>query len=351
MEAALSITGWLMIAATLLPLVRSEHWVVRVFDFPRLQITVAFVVIFLAHLAAREDPSSYDHAFLALMAGCLVYQVWRMWPYTPLHPKQVKRIAAPDDRRTLSVLICNVLMTNRDSEKLRALVRDRDPDVILVVETDGWWEQQLRELENDRPHGVKQPQGNTYGMLLYSRFPLIDARVEFRVERDVPSIHTDVRLPSGDLVRLHCLHPRPPAPGESATSKERDAEMLIVARELKGKDKPSIVIGDLNDVAWSRTNAMFTKISGLLDPRIGRGFYSTFNANWPFIRFPLDHAFASRHFRLDAFEVLPHVGSDHFPVFARLVLCPPESASENRPPPPPSSGDEREAQDKISRAT
>ena len=340
-----------MIAATLLPLVRSEHWVVRVFDFPRLQITVVFVAIFLAYLWVREDPSLFDHLFLALLAACLAYQVWRMWPYTPLHAKQVKRVASPDGKRTLGVLISNVLMTNRESGKLRALVRNRDPDVILLVETDDWWEQQLREFESSRPHVVKQPQGNTYGMLLYSRFPLVDPRVEFRVQPDVPSIHTDVRLPSGELVRLHCLHPRPPAPGESATSKERDAEMLMVAKELKEQDTPSIVVGDLNDVAWSRTNAMFQKISGLLDPRIGRGFYSTFNADWPFIRFPLDHAFASRHFRLDAFEVLPHVGSDHFPVFARLALCPPEDAAANRPPPAPTPAQERDAEDKISRAT
>ncbi len=340
-----------MIAATVLPLVRSEHWVVRVFDFPRLQITVLFIAVFLGYVWVREDPSLSDHLFLALLSACLGYQLWRMWPYTPMHTQHMKRATVPDADRTLSILISNILMTNRESQKLRALVEERNPDVILVVETDDWWEQQLRGFEKSRPHVLKQPQGNTYGMLLYSRLPLVDARIEFRVEDDVPSIHTDLRLPSGDLVRLHCLHPRPPAPGESSTSKERDAEMLIVAKELQGRDKPSVVVGDLNDVAWSRTNAMFTKISGLLDPRIGRGFYSTFNANWPFVRFPLDHAFASRHFRLDAFEVLPHVGSDHFPVFARLVLCPPEAAASNRPPPPPTPGEERDAEDKIARAT
>jgi endonuclease/exonuclease/phosphatase (EEP) superfamily protein YafD len=125
----------------------------------------------------------------------------------------------------------------------------------------------------------------------------------------------------------------------------------MVAEELRGDHRPSIVVGDLNDVAWSRTNAMFQKISGLLDPRVGRGFYSTFNANWPAIRFPLDHAFVSHHFRVAAFEVLPHVGSDHFPVFARLVLSPASDADPNRKPPPPSADEEREARDKIRRAT
>jgi endonuclease/exonuclease/phosphatase (EEP) superfamily protein YafD len=121
-----------------------------------------------------------------------------------------------------------------------------------------------------------------------------------------------------------------------------------VAKEIDHQDQPSIVVGDLNDVAWSRTSSLFQKISGLLDPRVGRGFYSTFNANWPFIRFPLDHAFVSRHFHVVAFEVLPHVGSDHFPVFARLTLSP-SPGDPNRPPPAPDASEKQEAEEKISR--
>lgn len=347
METALSIVGWLMIAATIIPLVRSEYWAVRIFDFPRLQITVLFAATVAGYLLVREDPSAADNAFLLALSACFVYQVARMWPYTPLHPRQVRRAVEPDDRRSLSVLICNVLETNRRSDKLRELIGRYDPDIILVVETDTWWQEQLRALERTHPHGPKRPQANTYGMLLYSRLPLIEPRIKYLVQDDVPSIHAEVELPSGDRVKLRGLHPRPPAPGESTRSTERDAELLIVAKELEQSDGPTVVAGDLNDVAWSRTNALFQKISGLLDPRVGRGFYSTFNANWPFIRFPLDHAFVSKHFRVKAFEVLPHVGSDHFPVFISVILSP-EAA--NRPPPDPSPTDEKEAEEKISRA-
>jgi endonuclease/exonuclease/phosphatase (EEP) superfamily protein YafD len=349
LEVALSIVGWLMVAATVLPLVRSEFWLVRVFDFPRLQITVIFGVVFVIYLMAREDPSHADNVLLAAMSLCLAYQLWRMWPYTPLHRNQVQRADREDPERSLSILISNVLMTNRDSGKLRALVHEQDPDIILVVETDAWWQAQLREFERSHPHTLSHPSDNTYGMLLYSRLPLVDPRIRFLVEEDVPSIRTGVQLRSGERVQLCGLHPRPPAPGESTRSTERDAELLIVAKELKGQDDPCIVVGDLNDVAWSRTNDLFQKISRLLDPRIGRGFYSTFNANWPLIRFPLDHAFVSRHFRLAAFRVLPHVGSDHFPVFVRLTLMP-AARKENHPPPSATSSEHREANDKIARA-
>jgi endonuclease/exonuclease/phosphatase (EEP) superfamily protein YafD len=342
--------GWLMVAATILPFVRSDHWAIRVFDFPRLQITVVFCVTVALHWLVREDPTRAEQAFLLVLSSCLVYQVWRMWPYTPLHPKQVQRSEREDDDRSLSLLISNVLMTNRDCGRLRELIRRRDPDMILLVEADGRWEQELREFERTHPYLVKHAQGNTYGMLLYSRVPLIEPQLKFLVQDDVPSIHADIELRSGDRISLHCLHPRPPAPGESKLSTPRDAELLLMAKELEGRDVPSIVVGDMNDVAWSHTTGLFLKISGLLDPRIGRGFYSTFNANWPFIRFPLDHAFVSRHFRLAGFEVLPHVGSDHFPVFARLSLSPGSKDTSNRSPPGPTAADEQEAAEKIARA-
>jgi endonuclease/exonuclease/phosphatase (EEP) superfamily protein YafD len=351
LEGFFSLTGWLMIVATALPFARSDHWSVRVFDFPRLQITVASLAIFSGYLWVRENPSHSDNLFLGLLAVCLAYQVYRMWPYTPLHFKQVQRADRIEEARSLSVLISNVLMTNRDSTKLVDLIRCYDPDVVMVVETDEWWEGQLRELERTRPHVLKQPQSNTYGMLLYSRLPLIEPRIKFLVQDDVPSMHAGVRLGSGDAVFLHGLHPRPPAPAENSRSTERDSELLMVAKELQGQDRPSLVVGDLNDVAWSRTNGLFQKLSGLLDPRVGRGFYSTFNANWPLVRFPLDHAFLSHHFRVAAFEVLPHVGSDPFPVFVKLVLMPPAEPNPNRDPPAPSPSDEQMAQEKISRAT
>ena len=71
---------------------------------------------------------------------------------------------------------------------------------------------------------------------------------------------------------------------------------------------------------WSTATRLFRKISGLLDPRVGRGMFNSFHADHWFIRWPLDHLFHSRHFTLSFMKRLPTCGSDHFPVLVELVL-------------------------------
>jgi endonuclease/exonuclease/phosphatase (EEP) superfamily protein YafD len=91
-----------------------------------------------------------------------------------------------------------------------------------------------------------------------------------------------------------------------------------VGDQIKDLDESCIVMGDLNDVAWSRTTRLFQRISGLLDPRVGRRYINTFHADYPFLRWSLDHFFHSTDFALVHMQRLPHIGSDHFPIYVVL---------------------------------
>jgi endonuclease/exonuclease/phosphatase (EEP) superfamily protein YafD len=313
--------GVLMILATVLPFLRKDEWWIRIFDFPRLQITLITAVVIAAYLPFRGE-SVAEHGFLVSLVLCLLYQGYMMYPYTRLSRKQVQQSKHSTKESTISLLFANVLIENRNATRLKEISREADPDLILTAEVDEWWREQLKEFDRTHPYVVSQTQDNCYGILLQSRLELINPQVKFLVQDDVPSIHTRVKLRSGKEMELRGLHPRPPVPEEDGRATERDAELLIVGKEVKGKKDPIVVLGDLNDVAWSRTNNLFQDISGLLDPRIGRGFYHTFHAKYPFIRFPLDHFFHSNHFRLVALRRLPYFGSDHFPVFIELSYEP-----------------------------
>ena len=315
------------------------------FDFPRAQIALGGFCTAGLSLGIGGLDGGLEKGGFALLALCVLYQGYRMYPYTFLASKQVLASIRHRPDSSFSLLISNVLRENRNVAKYLEIVRAADPDILLAAETDQWWTTQLGQLDKEYPYTVKYPLDNCYGILLCSRLKLVDPDLKFLVEDDIPSIHTGVELKSGDCFRLHCLHPRPPHPPTDQDATERDAELLIVGRAVKETDEPALVAGDLNDVAWSDTTTLFQKISGLLDPRIGRGMYNTFNANNPLFRWPLDHVFHSNHFKLLTLKRLSSFGSDHFPVYIELSYEPEAQAQQ---PEPIADHEERvEAEEKI----
>jgi len=214
----------------------------------------------------------------------------------------------------------NVLMSNHNSEQLISLVNKHQPDLLITLESDSWWENKLSVLKKHYPYFIECPKDNRYGMHLYSKFKILDAQICELIEDDIPSIHILFENDEGLQMQGHFIHPAPPSPTEEDSSRPRDSELIMVAKTLKNPTRPTIVAGDLNDVAWSRSTRLFMQISGFLDPRKGRGFYNTFHASYFFMRWPLDHLFHSQGFKVKRIKRLAKYGSDHFALLTELVF-------------------------------
>ncbi|EPG35506.1 endonuclease/exonuclease/phosphatase family protein [Acinetobacter colistiniresistens] len=301
-------------------LIPRDEWWIRGADFPRLQILALGIIVFFLMLFVLPNWTlSTELLFIGLVAA-IAYQLKMVLPYTPLWRKQVKKVkkAQLNPEQQISLLVANVLTPNHQYHLLIEQINRLKPDLVLTLESNAAWQQALSPIEADYPFRVPVPLENLYGMHLYSRLPLNDTEVKFILSDEIPSIHTTVTLPSGVQVQLYCLHPKPPSPTEAKDSTLRDAELLIVGDQIKDIDQSCIVMGDLNDVAWSRTTRLFQRISGLLDPRVGRYFINTFHADYPLLRWSLDHIFHSTDFGLVEMKRVAHIGSDHFPVYVVL---------------------------------
>lgn len=328
--------GLPLVLATFLTLIPSNEWWIRIFDFPRVQIAALLAILLVGLGAAAVWRTRRGLLLLFGLALALAHQGFRILPYTMFYPNEVAETArcARDDR--ISYMEANVLQQNRDAAALIALVREQQPDILLLTETDRWWADQLRPLAGEFPHAVRVPLENTYGMMLLSRRPLVAPDVRYLLEPDVPSIRTGIKLASGRVVDLYGVHPRPPRPGQDTA--DRDAELVMVGREVRLRKRHAIVAGDLNDVVWSRTTSLFQEVSGLLDPRVGRQLMPTFPAALPFLRWPLDYIFVSPGFELLSMMRLRKIGSDHLPIIVHLCaarlkasyLAPPELGQDAR---------------------
>lgn len=301
-------------------LIPRDEWWFRGADFPRLQILALGLIAFILMLLWDAPWDWVREAILIGLIAAVAYQLKMVLPYTFVWKKQVKTVTKTElqSERQISLIVSNVLTPNTQYHLLLQQIHQHQPDLILTLESDAHWQQALSVLEDDYPYRVAVPLDNLYGMHLYSRLALKDIEVKFILSDEIPSIHATVILRSGQPVQLYCLHPKPPSPTEAKDSTLRDAELLIVGDQIKDLDESCIVMGDLNDVAWSRTTRLFQRISGLLDPRVGRHFVNTFHADYPLLRWSLDHVFHSTDFALVQMQRLAHIGSDHFPVYVVL---------------------------------
>lgn len=332
---------------SIIPFIRNDYWIFRVFEYPRIQKLVLTIILLITVCLVLGLDSLHNQ----LAAGALLintcYLLVLIIPFTPLAPRQVMRVKTQDKERQIRMFIGNVYQHNKNAQAYLQCVLSTNADLILLVETDKWWADQVSELNKHYPYKLLIPQENTYGMLLYSKFQLLDGSVKYLVEDDIPSVHSGVKLPSGDVINFHGIHPTPPVPNENPRSTERDKEILLVGKTAKESDVPVIVAGDLNDVAWSYTTELFSKISGLLDPRKGRGFFNTFHAHYFFLRFPLDHIFCSNDFTLVDIKRLKNCGSDHFPMCVTLQYTP--MAAKHQEEPTPDADDLETAQEKLNK--
>ncbi len=318
------LVSFLVIVVSLLSLsYNNTQWWMKAMDFPRLQyLVVAFVCFVIFGLRNRR----WTFWPVFLMVGLLatvVIQGSFVFPYTPMTQPRIASLSPTkvDPSERVRLMLANVYMHNREAGALLNVVQQADPDMLLLMENDQWWIDHVAPLRERYPHHHELPIGNTYGMALYSRYPLENLETKFFQHDSVPSFHCRVQLPSGRWFSFHGVHPVPPILSKHPDNAgQQEEELLKVGNLVKQRTLPAVVAGDFNDVAWSNTSRLFQTNGGLQDTRVGRGLYDSFDANSWIMRWPLDHVYVSDEFRVVSFRKLGYFGSDHFPICVELAL-------------------------------
>lgn len=300
---------------------RYSHWSVRMFDFPVKQVAIIHTCLTLLIFVFKDyGVNPLSDFWIVLSVVVIGFLLFSIWPYTPLHTKDLQKTDNQHAGQSISLMVANVYMENTDHASLLARVRAHNPDCILLLETDLKWATAMKELHSSYPYKIQYPLENTYGLLFFSKYKIHNPEIRFLLKSDIPSIKARLEISPGIFTWFYGVHPEPPSPTESDTYEPGDIELLKLAKEVRQLDEPVICAGDFNDVAWSHTTRLFRRYSGLLDPRIGRGSFSTFHVKYSLLRWPLDHCFLSSHFTINDMRVLPGINSDHFPILINLNM-------------------------------
>ena len=321
---AVILIGSLTILITIISLLHDvTYWWIKALDFPRQQLTILLLLCLVLFILLNRHWNKWAVFLLSGLIAALALQAYFILPYTPLAKPQAVWLSSESGQQQakVSLFSANVYMHNRQDEALISILEEMEPDLILLMETDAWWEHALEPIAAQYPYSMEYPLDNTYGMLLYSKLPLLDKEIRFFQHEDVPSFHTQVRLENGEFFYFHAMHPVPPTQSQYPDNIGEDEESLLeVAELIREQALPAVVAGDFNDVAWSHTHQLFQTETGLNDLRVGKGLYNTYNAQSLWKRWPLDHVYVSDAFRALTFRRLPDCGSDHFPIYVELLL-------------------------------
>lgn len=174
----------------------------------------------------------------------------------------------------------------------------------------------------------------SYGMAIFSRYPIVNQGVVFDNKQTNGAIFADIRV-GNDTLRIYNVHLESMAisPGslndyERAQevyrqtlgklhrgSLARAQQLSILMEHLRNSPHPVILMGDLNEIPYSYA---YFKLSENLDSafeKAGRGFEFTYNKILFFLR--IDHIFADPSLDPVHFNTHREVDySDHYPVTA-----------------------------------
>ena len=334
LKRVFEVFGIIAILLTVIPIFAIDYWWIRMFDFPHIQLTILTLLAIVFYLIKFNFRILRDYAFILILIAFFIFHFIKIYPYTPLADKEVGDSFSTEPSKTFTIYNANVLQKNKQYDLVIQEINTLDPDILILTETDRNWQKAIKaNISTAYGYAEEAPLDNTYGILVYSKLEFSDSRINYLIDDSIPSVEAKVKLPSGDMFQLYAIHPTPPMPQENPKSTDRDAEMMTVALYNYDSKLPSLVVGDFNDVAWSKTTKSLKKVGKLLDSRIGRGFYTTFNAKNPILRWPLDHLLVSEEFRVKELKKGEKIGSDHFPYYATLTYEP-ERAREQLPEPP-----------------
>lgn len=308
------LTG-LVIIATLLPLTGSVRWWVRAWEFPRLHIAVlALVAIGLALIVQ----TAFKPVLICTLFACAIYQAIRIFPYTRFAATEIDLVSdAPEDAK-IKLLAANVLQENSDKDRLVEIIARDDPDVMLLMETDQDWLDALQSTLDRYQTVLTYPLANHYGMIFATRLTAPKAEFMFLSDDNTPTLRAELLGPNGTGFNFIGLHPRPPVPGND--TRLRDQQIKTAAFMSNEANWPTVCMGDFNDVAWSWTSQRFKSFGDFREPRVGRGMFSTFHAQYPMLAVPIDQLYLTAGVGLVSFGRLEEFGSDHFPIRATITF-------------------------------
>lgn len=313
-DRVLVLVAALVALVSILPLGARLSWHLELTSHFRVQYLAVTAVVLALTLVRRQWVAT------ALLTAAGAVSVAPVLPYLPLGPGSVAQAAAAP----IKVLTVNVSFRQFSARRLLELVRESDPDVVVVQELTPHAERELSALNELFPQNRRFPADGPYGIGLWSRFPLESSATIALGRR--PAIEARLQGPAGPFTAIG-VHLSAPTTARRGAARNR--ELRELAARSAARSEPLVVAGDFNITPYSPYFTDWLAESGLTDSRRGRTMSISWPTTFPVIGIPIDHVAVNDGFAVLSHRRLPNFESDHFGVL--VELAPRASAQTEQP--------------------
>ena len=308
-ELALAVTAIFSVATAFDHL----HRYLELFSHFRLQYFAASLVLAVVFISLRW------RSYAILGIACVGLNAYFIVPwYLPAGTLPGETAKNADNHGDpVTILHANVYRSNSDTTRFVELVVAEQPDLLVMQEATPDWLAGLGAIRASYPYKIEEPREDSFGIALFSKFPLDRTAVVASEPLGFPDIVARALI-GGKQLHIISTHPMPPIGSSNYGS--RNLQLDAVAKLAARTPTPLLVVGDLNTTMWAEHYRKFEQTSGLTNARKGLGVRPT----WPTFFFPamipIDHCMVSNDIYVHELTVGPNIGSDHRPIICRISL-------------------------------
>lgn len=283
--------------------------VIDIFSHFRWQYTLLLVLLALLLLCSGR------RKFAAIMfIGVLANAVCLLTLFVPESSNGSSK--ATED---LSILNMNLQYGNQNYELVDKAIRNCSPDIITLQELTPAMSDHLEStLKSDYPYHCIVPRTDPYGIGLFSKRKLVHVDENpLKLPLNLV-IQCDIQIDS-KLISVLPVHVCGPTSSVGCELDKSIADNLAKFR-AEDPDRSVILIGDMNSTPWSNIFRQLKNSERFRDSERGFGLQCSWPVGVPLLSIPIDHCLYTRDWSCKLRQLAGSAGSDHYPLFVRLVL-------------------------------
>lgn len=247
----------------------------------------------------------YESVSLAILA-LLVAVSWA-WTISPGLGRYELRGSA------VQVGVFNPGLTREPVARAMEEARRRDLDIQILVEANPTVMSAIEDNREGQFTTVSSAMDGRYGMAVLSQIPIDSTRLVQFESAPFPIMEI-VWTREGRTIRCWAIHPSTPvSPG---LFDQRNQFFRVLKQRMASPGGPDLVVGDFNLTPSSPVFQSLVDLPGW--SWFAQPFSSTWPAGYPWVGIRIDHLMFRDDLGVSNYEVGPHLGSDHYPVYGRV---------------------------------